>query len=191
MTMDTENTLTLESPAIPPLPPAPCSAAGVMFSSASEEWATPQAFFDAQNFIYNFTLDVCASATNAKCARYYTPADDGLKQSWAGERCWMNPPYGRVIGDWMRKAYAESKRGALVVCLIPARTDTAWWHDCAIKGDVTFIRGRLKFCAVDGNPLRKYPRIKGGDTPSNSAPFPSALVVFKPQNRAINQKDNT
>jgi len=77
----------------------------------------------------------------------------------------MNPPYGRVIGDWMRKAYEESQRGALVVCLVPARTDTAWWHDYAAKGDVTFIRGRLKF--GDGK---------------NSAPFPSALVVLKPQN---------
>ena len=148
-----------------PLAPATCYAAGVMFSSATDEWATPQAFFDAQNFIYNFTLDVCATAENAKCVRHYTRDNDGLKQPWAGERCWMNPPYGRVIGDWMAKAYAESRRGALVVCLVPARTDTAWWHDYAIKGDVTFIRGRLKF---------------GGG--KNSAPFPSALVVFKPHN---------
>lgn len=176
--------MSTETDANPALGAAACSAAGVMFSSASEEWATPQAFFDAQNFIYNFTLDVCASATNAKCARHYTPADDGLKQLWAGERCWMNPPYGRVIGAWMAKAYAESKRGALVVRLIPARTDTAWWHDYAAKGEVTFLRGRLKFLAVDGNPARPATKsvIEGRHAANNSAPFPSALVVFKPQN---------
>ena len=141
------------------------SVANVHFSSLTDEWATPQSYFDEQNARWQFTLDVCATPENAKCARYYTRADDGLAQSWAGERCWMNPPYGRVIGDWMRKAYEESQRGALVVCLVPARTDTAWWHDYAAKGDVTFIRGRLKF---------------GGG--KNSAPFPSALVVLKPQN---------
>ena len=133
----------------------------VHFSSATDEWATPQDFFDAQNAVHNFTLDVCATAENAKCARHYTKTDDGLRQSWAGERCWMNPPYGRVIGDWMRKAYVESLRGALVVCLVPARTDTAWWHDYAAKGRVTLIRGRLKF---------------GGG--KHNAPFPSALVIF-------------
>lgn len=141
------------------------SVANVHFTSNTVEWATPQAFFDAQNAVHQFELDVCATDENAKCERYYTKADDGLAQSWAGKRCWMNPPYGRVIGDWMRKAYEESQRGALVVCLVPARTDTAWWHDYAAKGDVTFIRGRLKF--GDGK---------------NSAPFPSALVVLKPQN---------
>lgn len=144
---------------------ASCSVANVHFSSLTDEWATPQRYFDEQNSRWQFTLDVCATPENAKCARYYTRADDGLVQSWAGERCWMNPPYGRVIGDWMRKAYEESQRGALVVCLVPARTDTAWWHDYAAKGDVTFIRGRLKF--GDGK---------------NSAPFPSALVVLKPRN---------
>jgi phage N-6-adenine-methyltransferase len=107
-------------------------------------------------------LDVCASPTNAKCPRYYTREDDGLTQPWEG-KCWMNPPYGRTIGQWMKKAYEESQRGALVVCLVPARTDTAWWHDYATKGQVAFIRGRLKF---------------GGHV--NSAPFPSATVVFMP-----------
>ena len=134
----------------------------VHFLSQTDEWATPQSFFDAQHAVHNFTLDVCATPENAKCPRYWTRSDDGLKQSWSGERCWMNPPYGRAIGLWMRKAYEESQRGALVVCLVPARTDTAWWHDYAAKGDVTFIRGRLKF--GDGK---------------NSAPFPSALVVLR------------
>jgi phage N-6-adenine-methyltransferase len=132
----------------------------VHFSSATDLWATPQDFFDKQNAIHGFTLDVCATASNAKCARYFTEADDGLAQPWHGV-CWMNPPYGRTIGLWMRKAYESSLTGATVVCLVPSRTDTRWWHDYAMKGQIEFIRGRLKF----GNA-------------KNSAPFPSALVIF-------------
>jgi phage N-6-adenine-methyltransferase len=132
----------------------------VHFSSATDLWATPQDFFDRQNAIYAFTLDVCATADNAKCAKFYTEADDGLSQPWTGT-CWMNPPYGRTIGQWMKKAYGSSLTGATVVCLVPARTDTRWWHDYAMKGRIEFIRGRLKF----GNA-------------KNSAPFPSALVIF-------------
>lgn len=135
-------------------------ASNVHFSSASDCWATPQDFFDRWNAMYNFDLDVCATPKNAKCRRYFTPTDDGLSQEWEGT-CWMNPPYGRAIGAWVKKAYETSKRGHTVVCLLPARTDTAWWHDYAIKGVVTFLRGRLKF---------------GGA--KNSAPFPSAVVVF-------------
>jgi phage N-6-adenine-methyltransferase len=132
----------------------------VHFSSATDLWSTPQDFFDKQNAIYGFTLDVCATASNAKCARYYTAEDNGLEQPWHGV-CWMNPPYGRAIGQWMKKAYESSLTGATVVCLVPSRTDTRWWHDYAMKGQIEFIRGRLKF----GNA-------------KNSAPFPSALVVF-------------
>jgi phage N-6-adenine-methyltransferase len=134
-----------------------------MFSSASCEWETPKEFFDRQDAVYHFDLDVCATPGNAKCARYYTEEQDGLVQPWTG-RCWMNPPYGRTIGKWVQKAY-ESVRGGdadLVVCLLPARTDTAWWHDYCMKGEVQFIRGRLKF----GNAR-------------NAAPFPSALVIFR------------
>lgn len=136
----------------------------VHFSSATDLWATPQDFFDlcARRF-GPFELDVCASPENAKCERYFTKDADGLAQDWTGV-CWMNPPYGREIGKWMRKAYESSLRGATVVCLVPARTDTAWWHDWAARGSVEFIRGRLKF----------------GGSP-NSAPFPSALVVFRPK----------
>ena len=133
----------------------------VHFSSATDLWATPQWFFDQLNHEFNFDLDVCANDENAKCARYFTIDDDGLSQDWKGS-CWMNPPYGRQIGKWMRKAYESAQDGATVVCLVPARTDTKWWHDYAIKGDVRFIRGRLKF---------------GGS--KNSAPFPSAVVIFK------------
>jgi site-specific DNA-methyltransferase (adenine-specific) len=136
----------------------------LMFSSATDQWATPQAFFDEWDALYQFELDVCADAQNAKCWRFFSEQDNGLYQDWAPNRCWMNPPYGREIGRWMKKAHEESLRGATVVCLVPARTDTAWWHDYAAKGAVTFIRGRLKF----------------GDA-KNSAPFPSAIVVFYPK----------
>ncbi len=134
----------------------------VHFSSATDLWATPQDFFDRLNVEFGFTLDVCATAENAKCPRYFTKETDGLSQEWAGV-CWMNPPYGRTIGAWMKKASDSAKGGATIVCLVPARTDTAWWHDYAIKGEVRFIRGRLKF---------------GGH--KSSAPFPSAVVIFKP-----------
>ena len=134
----------------------------IHFSSATDLWATPQDFFDRYNGLYGFQLDVCASPENAKCARFFTKEDDGLAQEWTGV-CWMNPPYGRDIKHWMRKAYQSSLAGATVVCLVPARTDTAWWHDYAVKGQIEFIRGRLKF---------------GGAV--NSAPFPSAVVVFTP-----------
>jgi phage N-6-adenine-methyltransferase len=133
----------------------------VHFSSETDLWATPQDFFDKQDAIYNFTLDVCATDDNAKCKKYFTKNDDGLNKEWHGV-CWMNPPYGREIKQWMHKAYNESLKGVTIVCLVPARTDTVWWHEYAMKGNIEFIRGRLKF----GNA-------------KNSAPFPSALVVFK------------
>jgi site-specific DNA-methyltransferase (adenine-specific) len=133
----------------------------VHFSSATEMWATPQEFFDKYNELYNFETDVCASPENAKCEKYFTEEDNGLEQEWVGN-CWMNPPYGRTIKSWMKKAYESSLNGATVVCLVPSRTDTVWWHDYAVKGDIEFIKGRLKF---------------GGH--KNSAPFPSAVVVFK------------
>ena len=132
----------------------------VMMSSATDMWETPQWLFDKLNEKYHFETDVCATAENAKCATYYTPDQDGLTQEWRGV-CWMNPPYGRDIGKWMRKAYDSAQAGATVVCLVPARTDTAWWHDYAMHGKIEFLRGRLKLGqAVHG------------------APFPSAIVVF-------------
>lgn len=132
------------------------------------EWGTPQAFYDALDAEFGFTLDVAASADNAKCERYFSPKDDGLAQDWTGEVCWMNPPYGRAIGLWMEKA---SEARATVVCLVPARTDTAWWWDFALKGEVRFIRGRLRFTGgTKTNPL------------SHNAPFPVAVVVFRGHN---------
>ena len=134
---------------------------GVHASSKTVEWATPQDFFDkcAERF-GPFDLDVCATHENAKCVRYFTKDDDGLVQQWRGI-CWMNPPYGRVLRSWMKKAFESSLLGAKVVCLIPARTDTGWWHEYAMRGEIEFIRGRLKFGGAKDN-----------------APFPCALVVF-------------
>jgi phage N-6-adenine-methyltransferase len=135
----------------------------VHFSSATDLWATPQAFFDKYNALFGFETDVCALPGNAKCQNYFTPEQDGLAQDWRGV-CWMNPPYGRTIKEWVRKAFESARdNGATVVCLLPARTDTAWWHDYCAKGEVHFVRGRLKF----------------GDAKSG-APFPSAVVVFRP-----------
>ena len=135
----------------------------VHFTSNTDSWETPQNFFDKYNKIFNFTLDVCASHENKKCDQYFTPEIDGLKQDWKGN-CWMNPPYGRKIKVWIKKAYESSLNGATVVCLLPARTDTSWWHDYCMKGHITFIRGRLRF---------------GGS--KDNAPFPNAIVIFYPK----------
>lgn len=120
---------------------------------------------------FHFNLDVCATKVNAKCEKYYTKKEDGLSQQWHGN-CWMNPPYGREIGKWMKKALEASKEGALVACLVHARKDTAWWHEYAMKGEIRFIRGRLKF---------------GGS--QNSAPFPSAVVIFRTQKGGMSDDD--
>ena len=132
-----------------------------LFASDRMDWETPQSLFDELDAEFHFALDVCATDANHKAPAWYTPKVDGLKKRWRGV-CWMNPPYGREIGKWMRKAYAESRDGATVVCLVPARTDTAWWHDYAIKGEVRFLRGRLRFVGA-----------------KNCAPFPSAIVIFR------------
>ena len=135
-----------------------------MPASQTDDWATPQNLFDELDAIYNFTLDVAASSTNHKTAKWFgldhddPTLRDGLAMSWAGESVWCNPPYGRVIKQWVKKAHEESKH-AKIVMLLPARTDTAWFHDYAVRHKVTFIRGRIKF----GNGLV-------------GAPFPSILV---------------
>lgn len=131
----------------------------VLFSSTTDLWETPQDFFDELNEEFHFDLDVCALPQNAKCKRYFTPDQDGLKQEWEGV-CWCNPPYGRDIGKWMKKAYESN---ATVVCLVPARTDTRWFHEWVLgKAEIRFVKGRLKF---------------GGS--KNSAPFPSMVVIYK------------
>lgn len=134
----------------------------VHFSSRKDDWATPWPLFRICEQAYGpFSLDVCATAANAKCQRFFSPDVNGLLQPWRGN-CWMNPPYGRGIGKWIEKAVAEAKNGSRVVCLLPARTDTAWWHGFVLPhGHVHFLRGRVRFEGA------KHP-----------APFPSAIVVF-------------
>jgi site-specific DNA-methyltransferase (adenine-specific) len=138
-----------------------------MFTSKTNEWATPQAFFDELDKEFNFTLDPCATPQNAKCARYFTKEIDGLSQSWRGEIVFCNPPYGRDLSKWVAKAYTETLSGAtLVVMLIPARTDTSYFHDYIYKKhEVRFIRGRLHF-----------------NESKCAAPFPSMVVVMRGQN---------
>lgn len=133
----------------------------VHYSSATDEWATPQDFFDKLDAEFGFELDVCALDSSAKCERYFTPERDGLAQVWTGT-CWMNPPYGNEIVEWVEKAHVSAEEnGATVVCLVPARVDTGWWWDHCRFAEIRFLRGRLKF----------------GDS-DTSAPFPSALVIF-------------
>ena len=134
----------------------------VMFSSRSDDWETPHELFDKLNLEFEFCLDVCANKDNAKCSNYYTKEIDGLKQPWRGT-CWCNPPYGREINKWVTKASIESKSGSTVVMLLPARTDTKWFHEYIYnKAEIRFIRGRIKF---------------GGH--KNNAPFPSMVVIFR------------
>ena len=117
----------------------------VLFRSDSCEWSTPQETFDELEREFGFTLDVCATADNTKCQQFYTKADNGLQQPWTGV-CFMNPPYGREIGPWIEKAHTAALDGATVVCLVPARTDTAWWQDHVFQAqEVRFLRGRLRF----------------------------------------------
>ena len=136
----------------------------VHFSSKTDLWATPGSLFRELAAEFRFTLDVCATPENTTCDAYFTREQDGLKQTCSGV-CWMNPPYGREIGSWVRKAFDSAQDGATIVCLIPARTDTAWWHEYVTRADeVRFVRGRLRF----------------GDAAAG-APFPSAIVVFRGQ----------
>ncbi len=132
-----------------------------LFRSAKMTWETPLAVFALLQDEFSFTLDVCATDENHKCVQYFTPKADGLSRAWRGA-CWMNPPYGRAIARWIRKAFEESQRGATVVCLLPARTDTAWWHSYVMKArEIRLLRGRLTFVGA-----------------TSPAPFPSAIVLF-------------
>ena len=138
---------------------------GIMFSSKSNDWATPQDFYNQLDAEFGFTLDPCASQASAKCSSFYTADDDGLSKNWEGQTVFMNPPYGRKIGNWIQKAYEEGeKSNTRVVALIPARTDTKYWHNYCMKAtEIRFVKGRLKF---------------GQGNTKNSAPFPSAVVIF-------------
>lgn len=132
-----------------------------LYSSRTEEWATPQYLFDQLNAEFEFTLDPCCTHENAKCKKHFTKEENGLAQSWEKERVFCNPPYGRTVGSWVKKC--STANAELVVLLLPARTDTAWFHDYLYgKSEIRFIRGRLKY----GEAV-------------NSAPFPSMICIFR------------
>lgn len=132
------------------------------YASSSDEWATPQDFYDRLNDRYHFTLDPCASETNAKCTKYYTKVQDGLIKDWSGEVCWVNPPYGSETKKWVKKCFFESLKGTQIALLIPARTDTSYFHDFILgKARLEFVRGRLHF--NDGE---------------QGAPFPSVVAFY-------------
>ncbi len=136
-----------------------------LFMSTTDLWETPQSFFDKLNEEFHFNLDACALPENAKCSDFYSPEQDGLSQTWKGT-VWCNPPYGRQVGQWIEKAAKSAEEGSTVVMLLPARTDTKWFHRYIYgKAEIRFIPGRLKF----------------GES-ENSAPFPSMVVVFNHKN---------
>jgi site-specific DNA-methyltransferase (adenine-specific) len=135
-----------------------------LFSSQRQDWETPQALFDELNAEFGFTVDVCATPRNAKCAFFFSPEQDGLAQDWERRVCWMNPPYGRQISAWIDKALRQRAKGATIVCLVPSRTDTRWFQKCIDAGcEIRFLPGRLKFAGAQ-----------------HPAPFPSAVIVMRP-----------
>jgi len=137
-----------------------------MTTSNSDEWPTPKRLFDALDREFGFTLDPCSTHGNAKCRRHFTKSEDGLSRSWGQHVVFMNPPYGRQIGRWLEKAARSAQEGATVVCLVPARTDTVWWHSYCMNAEIRFIQGRLRFIGA-----------------KSSAPFPSAIVVMRKRQR--------
>lgn len=158
-----------------------------LLSSKNLSWCTPVEFFKELDQEFHFDLDPAATDKSAKCARYFTPADDGLTKDWGGSRVFCNPPYGRNINEWVRKGYEESQKpGTVVVMLIPARTDTSYYHDYIFGGkadEVRFLRGRLVFTDEDGSPARDA---KGHIC---SAPFPSAVIIWRSPDTAQNLRD--
>lgn len=143
-----------------------------LFSSEKQDWCTPQQFFDELDAEFHFVLDAAATHQNSKCKRCFTPEDDGLIQNWdVGGAVYCNPPYGKEIGLWVKKAYEEAQKGTTIVMLIPARTDTKYFHEYIYhKAEIRFAKGRLKSTDENG-------------TPKGTAPFPSMVVIY-------NRKDN-
>ena len=143
-----------------------------LFSSEKQDWCTPQQFFDELDAEFHFVLDAAATHQNSKCKRCFTPEDDGLIQNWdMGGAVYCNPPYGKEIGLWVKKAYEEAQKGTTIVMLIPARTDTKYFHEYIYhKAEIRFVKGRLKFTDENG-------------TPKGTALFPSMVVIY-------NRKDN-
>lgn len=150
-----------------------------IFSSGEEKWGTPPLLFAELNREFQFTLDVCATAKSAKCERFFSPSQDGLSQKWEGV-CWMNPPYGKGMGRWLEKAHHESKSGATVVCLVPSRTDTIWFHSWVIgKAEIRFLKGRLEFVGFGGNGKSR-----------GQAPFGSMILIYRPSPPASSPEDS-
>lgn len=138
------------------------------YNGNGREWETPPEVFQPLDAEFSFTLDPCATPQNAKCVRFFTETINGLAQSWGVERVFMNPPYGREIYAWTRKAREAARGGALVVGLVPASTDLAWWHDDVVgHAEIRYLRGRPRF--LTGGPYRA------------SGFFPSVVVVWRPQ----------
>jgi phage N-6-adenine-methyltransferase len=136
----------------------------VYHKSKKHDWETPWPVFREYDAEFHFTLDVCATAENTKCARFFSPEVDGLVQDWGDDICWMNPPYGDALPAWMAKAYLSSLAGATVVCLVPSRTGTNWWHDWVLgKGEIRQRKGRITFVGA----------------PSNAG-FASVAVIYRP-----------
>ena len=135
----------------------------LFFSSKTDEWSTPPEFFQALDREFSFTLDPCATEANHKAPNFYTIKEDGLAQSWAGQVVFCNPPYSQAA-QWIEKAYQEGHQAnTTVVLLIPARTDTRYFHNYILnRSEIRFIKGRLKF---------------GGS--KNAAPFPSMIVIYR------------
>ena len=139
----------------------------VMHSSGNNEWGTPEKIYNPLNEIYKFTLDPCCTPETAKCSKFFTAEDNGLEQSWANERVFMNPPYSRdLLKHFIKKAYEESEfNNALVVALIPSRTDTEYFHKYITKAkEIIFVKGRIKFLS--------------NGVEQQAAPFPSMIVVW-------------
>ncbi len=139
-----------------------CLASTAHLSAEKDEWATPQTLYDALDAEFHFTLDVCATAENAKAERFFTLEDDALTEEWTGA-CWMNPPYSRMT-EFMDKAARSARGGAIVCCLVPSRTDVDWWWQYARQGEIRLLRGRLSFVDNEGN--------------TGPAPFPSAVIIL-------------
>lgn len=139
----------------------------LMFSSEDTSWETPSLLFNTLNSEFNFTLDPCCTKSTAKCNKYYTEKENGLIQDWSQDVVFVNPPYGKQVKFWVEKAFNEYIKGSTVVMLLPARTDTKWFHDYIYGiAEIRFMKGRVKFL-INKKEL-------------NSAPFPSMIVIFKP-----------
>jgi phage N-6-adenine-methyltransferase len=146
----------------------------LMFSNKNNCWCTPKDFFKELDQEFRFNLDPCCTHKSALCDKHFTPDEDGLKQDWGGYNVFVNPPYGREIGKWVKKCFDESKKhNTTIVLLIPARTDTKYFHEYILnKAEIRFIKGRLKFIDLDFKGLEENRKLP-------PAPFPSMVVIFR------------